>query len=644
MSRSEKLNVEITATDKASKPIDAVAKKVDALEDKPHEVTLEADDQATKVVTELDDRLSDLADEDREFILKAQAKQAQTEIDSVTRKLADAQKYDDDTITVLVEARDNAKEKLEKVNAELRDLDGMDVSVDVDADTTGARAGLDGVSRNAKAADASIGALGGAVGELPGLEAFGPLAEGAGQLVEGVLEGEVAMKGLLAAGLGLGAITVITTKVIGHFQDIAETKAFRRERVDEFAEALREAEDGAQALKDTMTDTGKIEFRFLDETVDLVPVLAKAGITADQFFSAVTAGEPALKALATDAKNATGEVSSQALIMLAGEQISADFAAAQLAASQQTAVFGEEVEKATEATDKNTEAVKGSTQAQQTAAHYTAEYGREQARLAGEQEAAAEAADRHRQAEENLMNFINGQLSNVFAYETATHNLANANTDLATKIEEVKTEFDEVSEQSGPAYETALRNLRTEEIKAAEQALTTSEAYAESKGAIAGTEEAARLQKEELIRLQGEFPLLREEIQKYIDILNKIPATKSTVVHLSGSGARLGASTTAPQARALGGPTAAGEMYEVLEGGRSELLEENGRTYLMAGKDGQVTPIAGGTPTANGTPAGGSNVNVVVMIDGQEFKGMIRTEIAEHDRRAAAQLRAGRRS
>lgn len=35
-------------------------------------------------------------------------------------------------------------------------------------------------------------------------------------------------------------------------------------------------------------------------------------------------------------------------------------------------------------------------------------------------------------------------------------------------------------------------------------------------------------------------------------------------------------------------------MYEVLEGGRSELLTEGGKTFLMAGRDGQVTPIAGG--------------------------------------------------
>lgn len=51
----------------------------------------------------------------------------------------------------------------------------------------------------------------------------------------------------------------------------------------------------------------------------------------------------------------------------------------------------------------------------------------------------------------------------------------------------------------------------------------------------------------------------------------------------------------------MGGPTRAGGMYEVLKGGRSELLHERGRTFLMAAQDGHVTPLSampGASPNA----------------------------------------------
>lgn len=52
--------------------------------------------------------------------------------------------------------------------------------------------------------------------------------------------------------------------------------------------------------------------------------------------------------------------------------------------------------------------------------------------------------------------------------------------------------------------------------------------------------------------------------------------------------------------RAMGGPVSAGGLYEVNENG-SELLTEGGKTYLMAGRDGMVTPLAGavGAPSAS---------------------------------------------
>ncbi len=159
---NEKLNVEITATDKASAPLADVAKKVDALESKPHEVLIEADDQATAEVNALDHRLDKITGEDRVAILRANAKQAQAEIDVTTRKLAQAWKYDDQQIDVMIVARDNAKEKLDRVQSELNALDGDTARVEVVADTSA----LDDLQSKLEGIDGPIGDIGAKLSKL----------------------------------------------------------------------------------------------------------------------------------------------------------------------------------------------------------------------------------------------------------------------------------------------------------------------------------------------------------------------------------------------------------------------------------------------------------------------------------------------
>ncbi|MCI1148974.1 phage tail tape measure protein [Stenotrophomonas maltophilia] len=66
--------------------------------------------------------------------------------------------------------------------------------------------------------------------------------------------------------------------------------------------------------------------------------------------------------------------------------------------------------------------------------------------------------------------------------------------------------------------------------------------------------------------------------------------------------------------RARGGGVAGDSFYEVGEGGRPELFQQNGKTYLIPGNNGQVVPaapIAGG----GGAAAGPSQISVVVHID-----------------------------
>ncbi|MGY4892384.1 UNVERIFIED_CONTAM: hypothetical protein EX528_19080 [Xanthomonas axonopodis] len=72
--------------------------------------------------------------------------------------------------------------------------------------------------------------------------------------------------------------------------------------------------------------------------------------------------------------------------------------------------------------------------------------------------------------------------------------------------------------------------------------------------------------------------------------------------------------------RAGGGPVAAGSIYEVGEGGRPEMYEAGGRTYMIPGNQGgRVVPITAGRPVTDAaTGAGGVSLHIsnVIQNDG----------------------------
>jgi lambda family phage tail tape measure protein len=65
--------------------------------------------------------------------------------------------------------------------------------------------------------------------------------------------------------------------------------------------------------------------------------------------------------------------------------------------------------------------------------------------------------------------------------------------------------------------------------------------------------------------------------------------------------------------RASGGPVQGGNLYEVAEGGKPEMLVSGGRSYLLMGADGgHVIPAGGSSSTSS---AGGAPTNVSVSIN-----------------------------
>jgi TP901 family phage tail tape measure protein len=94
--------------------------------------------------------------------------------------------------------------------------------------------------------------------------------------------------------------------------------------------------------------------------------------------------------------------------------------------------------------------------------------------------------------------------------------------------------------------------------------------------------------------------------QRTVEILNELERTRQATLIIKEKIIPAVTGGFFAGGRALGGPVQAGNVYEVLEGGRSELLTEGNRTFLMAAQDGHVTPLSssgGGGAGAGMMPA-----------------------------------------
>ena len=133
-SRSEELNLRVTAdTKQAATNVGDLKSDVSELEDKPHEVEVVADTaKAEEAARQLDKRLDGLTEGEKRIVLDLAAKDAQRDLDRLNRDLAQAHKFGDDELQLRVNARGDAKAKLDAIQSEIREIDGATPTVDVD--------------------------------------------------------------------------------------------------------------------------------------------------------------------------------------------------------------------------------------------------------------------------------------------------------------------------------------------------------------------------------------------------------------------------------------------------------------------------------------------------------------------------------
>lgn len=166
-----------------------------------------------------------------------------------------------------------------------------------------------------------------------------------------------------------------------------------------------------------------------------------------------------------------------------------------------------------------------------------------------------------------------------------------------------------------------------------------SEGFGTLTGASLDSEEGTKrqiYQLDELLKGIDPSSPLYKALADYITQLKNIPTNVDTQLRLNV----IGAVTTKDGdiiglrtgARALGGPVQAGSLYQVGEGGKPELLTDAlGRSYLIPGSDGVVTPAGG----AAGLGGGGGNVtfNITVsnpMMSGEQLANELRAYITRN--------------
>ncbi|HKV67681.1 MAG TPA: hypothetical protein VJN72_06295 [Gaiellales bacterium] len=374
--RKAEFTARISAEDDASKVLDKVADKADDLESDDVEVEVSADVD-DRDIDQFERKLDGLTDADKIVVLSLRAGNVQNELTALATDLATIDQ-NDPNIDIKLQEFGELSGQLDEIQSKMQDI--ADTSLDPDVGNK-AKEKLDGiVESSGKAGDAVHSMAGNAIGDFAATTSgVGPLGEAIGQLTEGILGGEVAFGQLATAALGLGAISaavLVLNKVMDVYkkraEEAAKIKAFNEEQVKTFTTSIIEArkavlglDDSVKAVDDTVTGVnprmqdfnsraaelvktwekaGKIEAfdPVKNEITDLLPIMAKAKINADDYAKAIIGADGAQGAMAGNARRAGGDIDAINEIVRTAASEYVNYRKANKDAADQTAVFSSE--------------------------------------------------------------------------------------------------------------------------------------------------------------------------------------------------------------------------------------------------------------------------------------------------------------
>ena len=278
--RTNKVEVEITAVDEASPKIDKLQKKIDGLEADEARITV------TSNIDRLDKQLTDA--------------------------LALMNKLDGDELTVQTRVVGTLEDDLIAARKLLEQLDGKTGTVKLDADTSGFESGAqraadstDKLSHSARGANSAlanmIGNTSQDLGELGGI--VGSLGVGIGQMGEyaadAALEGEALGASLKSMALVAGPIAALSLITLGLNYAMNKGKKEAKEIADatsDYADALFEAQDNAKSLSGAIDEVTKSRVdKFISDlggdTSDFAASIKLLGISYDDLIQGFSGGD-----------------------------------------------------------------------------------------------------------------------------------------------------------------------------------------------------------------------------------------------------------------------------------------------------------------------------------------------------------------
>lgn len=274
--------------------------------------------------------------------------------------LAAIDKLDASRVTITADTSDVVAAGADLDQVEAKTKDPYRIEFDVDTDKLDrVKRSADDIDSSGRAASTAIGGIGNTVSELPGIGALGGMAESMGQLAEGALEGDINLSALVATAGGLAAVAFIAGKVGEHFEQIAATKAWRKEQVQSYTEELRDADTALEGIIEKLKAADGVEIRLLDQDVDVTAKLTEAGLSVEQFARLVEEGQPSIDAYAEAMKQAGVDTETTNLVVLAAKQQHEAFTGAAEGAAVAARFFGDEQKVTTAAVEDATRALDG---------------------------------------------------------------------------------------------------------------------------------------------------------------------------------------------------------------------------------------------------------------------------------------------
>lgn len=429
-------------------------------------VELTAEDDASRVVDDLADKTERLEADPVEVQVRADAAQAEAEMRSVRS------------------AADDTGDSIHRIG------DESDQSRSVLANMAGN-------------ATQDLGELGGVAGTA---------GVAIGQLAEYASEGNISLRKLANVAGPMLALGFATKVISDHMAKIGAAKAFTKEQVQGWVDAMKEGASLTDAMVSGWKEAAAVEVRIGDDTGDISQALATLGLSLEQFNALAHLSEDQIEAWGAAQRAAGADGQAVALVMGGAASTADAMASAAERAAINTRLFGGESLTLAERQDAVAAATEGVIDAYERGVQAANDWLDAQLAAADSTFAARDAAEDYADA--------------VDATNAAT--LEQADAQRALNAEATPENLVRLA-QANEALEDAIRAERDAALGAADAQVRLAEDHAKAAGETLSADERLDAYNTSLLEsARTATPAARAQIAGYIAEVNGIPLSKAT--------------------------------------------------------------------------------------------------------------------